>query len=66
MKESGINHFIEKAGVSDLFKIFYAFESGGGSIYSNSPISPLFTGQIIGDTGTFWSSPGDYFQELMF
>ena len=58
MKESGINHFIEKAGVSDLFKIFYAFESGGGSIYSNSPISPLFTGQIIGDTGTFWSSPG--------
>lgn len=57
-KGSGINYFINEVGVSDLVKVFYAFESGQTHVPSISGGNPLYSGLINGDTGIFWQKPG--------
>lgn len=57
-KGSGINFFTNQVGVTDLFKIFYTFESGQTHVSSAPSGNPLYSGLINGDTGVFWSKPG--------
>jgi len=58
IKGSGINYFLNQAGVNNLFRIFYTFESGSAYIPSVSGGNSIYSGLINGDTGIFWQKPG--------
>ena len=59
IKGSGINYFVSSYGLNDLWDVFYTFESGlSNSIPSESGAKSLYSGTVLGSTGSFWSVAG--------
>jgi hypothetical protein len=59
MKQTGINDFVDKLGLSSgNFRVFYTFEEGAGSVINSVPnAQSLYTGSLS-SVGDFWSKPG--------
>ena len=62
MKESGINYFLGKLGLSSgTMPVFYTFEEGAGNVINSIPSGNSNFSGLLSTVGTFWSRDGSGF-----